>query len=173
MLQPRSASTLFESLSVSRGPGPEPFAIALAWLSRLKLCNPGFTTCVPSWSLVAWRCGYAALHGYAALQTPGWTAMICWQCFGFPALPESPLSPSRETALDTAATFCAADMFFQRAIHEGAIDIPGFGAEDLPFEGRVMPLMKPGDRLSNGRNLSHLHTDYLLKNPRRPCKDCR
>jgi len=36
MLQPRSASTVFESLSISCGPGPEPFAIALAWLKLLE-----------------------------------------------------------------------------------------------------------------------------------------
>ena len=48
---------------------------------------PGFTTCVPSWSLVAWRCGYAAA------QAPGWTAMLCWQRFGLPALPGSPRFP--------------------------------------------------------------------------------
>lgn len=114
--------------------------------------------------LTLWLCRIAGtwLDGYALL------AMLRTSR----ATRESTIAPWRETTVDAAAIFRAADMFFRRAIHEGAIDIPGFGAEDLPFEGRVMPLMKPGDRRSNGRNLSRLHTHYLLKNPRAPCKEC-
>ena len=122
--------------------------------SSVVLQASSFTTGVPSFMepgcLTLWLCRIADtwLDGFALLAVLRTSQ----------ATREPAISRWRQKTLDAAATFRAADMFFRRAIHEGAIDIPGFGAEDLPFEGRVMPLMKPGDRLSNGRNLSLLYT---------------
>ena len=145
---------------------PNPRPLSGAGLKRrlvsLQLYNPRAfmePVCLTLWLCRiadAWLDGFALLAVLRTCQATRGSTISCW----------------RQKTLDAAATFNAANMFFRRAIHEGAIDIPGFGAEDLPFHGRVMPLMKPGDRLSNGHNLSLLHTHYLLKNPRKPCKEC-
>ena len=54
-------------------------------------------------------------------------------------------------------------MFFRRAIHEEAIDIPGFGGGGPSLRGKGDALHETRRQAVQRPNLSRLHTHYLLK----------
>ena len=75
----------------------------------------------------------------------------------------------RKKAKEAADMFNEANSFLQRALQEDTMVVPGFGGEDGPLIGEVLPL-KDGSQ-SVSRNLYHLYTKYLLQNPKFPATE--
>ena len=72
----------------------------------------------------------------------------------------------RDKTYKVATMFSEANSFLQYTFREDTSEVPGFGAENGELIGELLPLKSWHQPTS--KNLHHIYTNYLLKNPKFP-----
>jgi len=76
----------------------------------------------------------------------------------------------RDKTYKVATMFSEANSFLQYMFREDTMEVPGFGAENGELIGELLPLKSW--HLPTSKNLHHIYTNYVLKNPKFPRTEC-